>query len=146
MEVEVTIRPATEEDREAVVNMQGDLWDSEQRFVKPGMDLISREEALENARALFPYSWIFELEGSGSIVGYAIVPILHQRQAYCLMSLYLIPEMRGNGIATMFLDHMKAFMEKENPEYEATAAGVFQDNARAIKLYNKCGYRIIKEG
>lgn len=88
----------------------------------------------------FLEGYIFEKEGD--ILGYAMVAKSFSTEfgkpCMWIEDLYLKPEYRGIGIGSKFF----SFIEMKYPNC-ILRLEVEEENARAIKVYSKCGYEVL---
>ena len=135
-----TIRKMTGEDAACVLDMMREFYASPAVFTN-GSDEIFRRD-IENCVNDNPYveGYIFE-ENSG-IQGYAMVAKSYSTEfgkpCIWIEDLYLKESCRGLGIGKQFLDYMA-----ERYTDCIFRLEVEEENKRAVRLYEKCGFTVL---
>ena len=87
----------------------------------------------------------FFAEADGKPVGYiqfgedyAILPLIKQWKAIELKRLYVLQEFHGKGVAQKLMGFILNYAAQNN--YEMVWLGVWEDNIRAQKFYEKYGF------
>src|SRR6185437_15257984 len=95
-------------------------------------------------RTLIANNWpVYYAVSGGQVIGWAdITPSSNPRLAHRgFLGMGLIKDFRGKGLGTQLLT--KALQHAKEIGLEKVELSVFTDNAAAIGLYRKCGFREI---
>jgi ribosomal protein S18 acetylase RimI-like enzyme len=135
------------------------LWKGLQEYhrsVDPGLRRIpprTSDDSWPRRRAKYaewlrhPEAFVVVADDARSPVGYALVSI-HEpaddthvtRERWAeLQSLSVVPERRGAGIGTRLMEHV--YVELRAAEIEEMAIGVIATNERAMRFYERQGFR-----
>ena len=131
------IRKMQEADRGAVLDMMRVFYASPAVLSNGSEEIFHRD--IDNCVSSCPYleGYLF-LEGS-SIQGYAMVAKSFStefgRPCIWIEDLYIQPDCRGLGIGSRFFQ----FLEETYPD-TVLRLEVEEENARAVKVYEKCGF------
>ncbi len=89
----------------------------------------------------YAMAWMFKEDGV--VCGYAQIAKTYSQEAggkvIWIEEIYLLPEHRGKGFGGMFF----ALLESEFPDTARFRLEVEDDNAGAVRLYERTGYRMI---
>ena len=81
-------------------------------------------------------------ECNETIVGYALLTFYWSNEYHGVVAildeLYVKPEHRNQGVSTQFINHLS-----ENKEYSIIQLEVFKENQKALKLYQRMGFKIV---
>jgi len=142
----VTIRRATQADVESLAKLIARFYLFNEEF-DPAMEAASdiKEKALEVARARVERSDLLLVATyEGRVIGYvygvvAENPLLARRKIGVLRELYVIPEERGRGVATMLIEYAMRELSAKGVHYVAVEFPA--RNIVAKKFYEKLGFR-----
>ena len=132
-----TIRTMIKSDKNAVLEMMRVFYASP-AVLSTGSDEIF-ENDIENCVNECPFLEGYIFENQGQIQGYAMVAKSFSTEfgkpCIWIEDLYIKSQYRGNGIGSNFF----AFVEMKYPDC-ILRLEVEEENERAIRVYNKCGY------
>lgn len=136
------IRKVKPEDKEAYIAMSKAFYKSdavmhdipEEHFYRTFEELMSGS----------PYADAYIVEQDGKAVGYTLLAITYSNEAGGLVlwieEIYILPEYRGKGYGTEIFE----FLDKEYGNKVARIRlEVEETNSRAIRLYNKLGFKYL---
>ncbi len=136
----IAIRPMKREDGEAVLRMMRTFYDSPAVLHTASDDILRRD--IEDCVGDCPLidGWVFE--DGGSLAGYAMTANSYSTEyggrCVWIEDIYIRPKWRGQGIAGQFFawldDAVRETAVRLRLEVEA-------ENAGAISVYKRCGYR-----
>ncbi len=136
----MNIRKMVPGDREMVLGMMVEFYDSDAVLCHPDRQVLGRcvDDCL--AGSAYVEGFVFELDGA--VAGYGMTAIGYATEAggICVHveDIYVLEEFRGRGLGTAFL----AFVEQR---YHGKAVRyrleVEPDNQGADRAYRRCGYR-----
>lgn len=135
------MRSMTEADRPHVYRMMKDFFSSDAVLTNGSDEIIERDidECLSDSP--FLEGFVFTDE-RGEVKGYAMVAHSFStefgRHCVWVEDLYLESELRGRGVATEFLDHLRTAYPDSVTRLESET-----DNDRAIRTYLKNGFEEI---
>lgn len=135
----IIIKEMEEKDMQAVQGMMRVFYDSPAVFHDVPEETLRRNvEACVSDNPLIE-GFVFR-EGE-NVAGYGMIAKSFSTEygGNCIWveDLYLKPEYRGNGIGTQFLSYVE---ERFRDQAVLLKLEVERDNARAVKVYEGCGY------
>jgi len=142
-----TIRPAVMEDLSILRKFEQALIAAERAF-DPTLrdDHINYYELEKMIHA--PEVRLVVAEHDGEVIGsgYARIEaaksyLRHKQHAY-FGFMYVLPEHRGKGVNGQIMDHLKEWSLLQH--IEEIRLDVYTENVRAIKAYEKAGFRLLK--
>ena len=134
------IRYMEEKDRHAVTRMMRDFYSSPAVFTNGSEEIFEADFNACIGESPFIEGYVFE--GDGEIMGYAMIAKSFSTEfgkpCIWIEDLYIKDEYRGLGIG-------KAFMEFIADKYDGCVIRLEaeEENERAIKLYEKCGFNVL---
>ena len=135
-----TIRKMTSDDKNCVMEMMRVFYASPAVLSNGSEEIFSND--IENCVNDSPYLEGYVFEDSGEMQGYAMVAKSFStefgKSCIWLEDLYIKEEHRGSGIGSMFLNYLS---EKYNDSI--IRLEVEQENERAVKVYEKCGFDVL---
>ena len=135
-----TVRAMTPQDKNAVFEMMRNFYSSPAVYTN-GSDEIFLND-IENCINDNPYLEGYIFEDANCIKGYAIIAKSYSTEfgkpCIWIEDLYIKEEYRGLGIGKAFLDFI-------TEKYSGCIfrLEVEEENERAIKLYEKCGFSVL---
>lgn len=130
----MTVRRATEADRDTLLR----LWDEFQEGPLPPWAPDGREGTAAGIDESIRLGTAFVAEQDGETLAFAAAE-LRPPVAAELTELYVRPEARGAGVAAALVRSVVAALEERGVDYVFVAAGVDNDEARAV--YERWGFR-----
>ena len=135
-----TIRTMTAQDKAAVLEMMRIFYASPAVLSNGSEEIFLAD--IENCVNDNPYLEGYIIEGDGQIQGYGMVAKSFSTEfgkpCMWIEDLYIKDSFRGQGIGKIFLDYIADKYPKCLLRLE-----VEEENARAIKLYKKCGFAVL---
>ena len=141
---QVTIRKASLNDLEILLGFEQQIINAERLLdhtIKPGEVHFYDIAAMIAA----PDVEIIVAEAGTQIIGSGFARVKnsegyykHQNHAY-LGFMYVVPDYRGKGINKMILEHLMQWCRSQN--ITELKLEVYNDNPRAIKAYEKAGFK-----
>ncbi len=134
----ITIRKMEETDRADVKRMMKFFYSSPAVFTDGSEDIFEKDikECLSDS----PYLFGFIIESDGKMAGYAMVSKCFNtefgRRCVWIEDLFIIPEYRRTGIASEFVDWLRA----ENSEC-VIRLEVEKENKPAVSAYSSKGFK-----
>ena len=122
------IRPAAPDDLDALVTIENTVF--------PG-DRLSRRAMRHHVG--HRRNLLVVVEHDGTVLGYALVALRSGSALARLYSIALVPEASGTGLGARLLDAVEQAAADRGAA--AMRLEVRADNAAAIRLYERCGYR-----
>lgn len=136
----IAIEKMEEKDRQAVVEMMRVFYDSPAVFHDVPEDTLKRNVEACISENPFVEGFVFREEGQ--VAGYGMIAKSFSTEfgGNCIWveDLYLKPEYRGGGTGTQFLSFVE---ERYRGQAVLLKLEVEEENANAIQVYEKCGYR-----
>lgn len=136
----ITIRDMTKTDAETVIEMMRVFYASP-AVLSNGSEEIFKND-VDHCIGACPYLEGYVFEEKNKILGYAMIAKSFStefgRPCIWIEDLYLRPECRGNGIGMRFFD----YIEHKYPD-TVMRLEVEEENQNALRLYKKCGYKIL---
>lgn len=133
------IRDITENDREAVIAMMNEFYDSPACLHAVPEENFQR--TITEAVAKNPLTRLLVLEEAGGIIGYANLGITWNNEAGGIQvwfdELFFRSHARGKGYGTKVFE----WLEKEYPQARRIRLEVTHENTGAIALYKRLGYK-----
>lgn len=133
------IREIQKEDEKEYLFMAKAFYESDAVLEKVPEENFSRTFSLLLNQNPYARGYIFEEEGK--ILGYALLALTYSQEAggevVWIEEIYLKPQARGKGYGTAFFH----FLEKEFPTAKRFRLEVEKENEKAVKLYEKLGFR-----
>jgi len=133
----ITIRPMTKEDKEAVIEMMREFYTSPAVFTNGSEEVYSND--VDNCINDNPYLEGFVIEDSNGIQGYSMIAKSFStefgKQCIWIEDLYIKATARGKGFGNMLMDYITKKYTDCIFRLE-----VEEENERAIRLYEKCGF------
>lgn len=128
-----TLRPYTDADEDAAIA----LWQRAWQVAYPHIAFAKRTEWWRGRWRddLVPVASIVVMEHDAAMTGFVTI----DRKSGYLDQLVVAPEYWGQGLARRLIDEAKALSP------EKVELHVNQDNARAMRLYERCGFTIAGE-
>ena len=134
------IRPITEADRPVLLEMMRTFYESPAVSTNGSAEIFNRN--IDTCLADGPYLKGYVLELDGEAKGYALLAISHASEFGCpcvwIEDLYVTEDHRGLGLGTSLLqfitDHYTDCIFRLEVE---------QENLRAIRVYEKCGFSVL---
>lgn len=134
------IRPMISSDREQVLAMMRDFFDSP--AVLHNSSNAALERAFDDCTGSCPYICGYVLENSGQTAGYAMISFSYTTEygGICiwLEDLYLKPQFRRQGFAGELFRRIEA----DHPEAVRFKLEIEEDNAGAAECYRRNGYAL----
>lgn len=134
------IRSMTLEDKASVMEMMRVFYASPAVLSNGSEEIFIND--IENCINDSPYLEGYIFEDSGEIQGYAMVAKSFSTEfgktCIWIEDLYIKNEYRGLGIGSMFLDYIK-----EKYADSIIRLEVEEENERAVKVYQKCGFDVL---
>lgn len=134
------IRPMVEEDRDSVLDMMRVFYASP-AVLSNGSEEIFRSD-IDHCVGDSPYAEGYIFQEKQEVQGYAMVAKSFSTEfgkpCIWIEDLYIKEKYRGLGLGTQFFQ----FIEKKYPD-ALLRLEVEEENERAIKVYEKCGYEIL---
>jgi len=135
----INIRLMTAGDRDAVLTMMRDFYDSDALLTTPADDVLVNDFA--ECTGDSPYATGYIIEADGEIAGFGMAAHSYSTEfgGRCLWleDLYFKPEYRGRGLGTAYFK----FIESEYADKVAVIRlEVEHDNEGAIRNYTRNGY------
>ena len=91
------------------------------------------------------YARGYILEWEGDTAGYGLISKSYSQEAggyvYWLEELYILEAYRSKGLGSEFLRYVE---ETKEPQVTRLRLEVEEENVRAIALYKRCGYEVLK--
>lgn len=140
---ELTIRPATAADLDAITEIYADAvrngTASYELEPPTAAEMAARFEAL--AGGGFPY---IAAESAGRLIGYAYAGPFRPRPAYRFVvenSIYVAPDAKGRGIGRLLLERLIAEAEKLGFRQMIAVIGDGHPGSASVKLHERMGFR-----
>lgn len=134
------IRPMEEKDASQVLEMMCVFYASD-AVLSNGSEEIFRTD-IEHCLSGSPYVEGYVFEDEGQLQGYAMVARSYSTEfgkpCVWLEDIYVKEQFRGLGIGSRFLE----LMEETYPD-AVLRLEVEEENARAVRVYQKCGFEVI---
>lgn len=134
------IRSMTLEDKSTVMEMMRVFYASPAVLSNGSEEIFIND--IENCINDSPYLEGYIFEDSGEIQGYAMVAKSFSTEfgktCIWIEDLYIKNEYRGLGIGSMFLNYIK-----EKYADSIIRLEVEEENERAVKVYQKCGFDVL---
>lgn len=134
------IRSMTLEDKASVMEMMRVFYASPAVLSNGSEEIFIND--IENCINDSPYLEGYIFEDSGEIQGYAMVAKSFSTEfgkpCIWIEDLYIKNEYRGLGIGSMFLNYIK-----EKYADSIIRLEVEEENERAVKVYQKCGFDVL---
>lgn len=134
------IRTMAKEDKSSVLDMMRVFYTSPAVLSNGSEEIFDSD--FENCVGDCPYLEGYIFQDGQEIQGYAMVAKSFStefgRPCIWIEDLYFKPEYRGLGLGSRFFE----FMEKKYPD-TILKLEVEEENERAIRVYEKCGYEIL---
>lgn len=136
------IRKMRREDAETVFAMMEVFYASDALLIHPDGETLRRtlEDCLEDG----PYLEGFVFEEAGVVAGYTMVAKSYSTEAggRCawIEDIYVLPEYRGKGFGTAFLNFATEHYQKCAVRLRLEAE---PDNRRAIQVYENAGFEVL---
>ena len=135
-----SIRPMVESDRAAVLEMMRVFYASPAVLSNGSEEIFAAD--IENCVNDNPYLEGYIIENAGNIQGYGMVAKSFStefgKSCIWIEDLYIKDAFRGLGIGKVFLDFIA-----EKYAGCLLRLEVEDENARAMKLYKKCGFEVL---
>ena len=134
------IRKIELKDREAFVAMANEFYHSD--AVLHSIPESNIEKTFDELMAGSPYidGYIFECDGEKA--GYSLLSITYSNEAGGLVvwveEIYILPKFQGRGIGKEYMDFVEEAYKDKAARFRLE---VEEENERAIKIYEKKGYR-----
>lgn len=136
-EMSTTIRKMTEDDRESVLEMMRVFYASPAVLSNGSEEIFSRD--IDSCVNPCPYLEGYLFQDGGAVQGYAMVAKSFStefgRPCIWIEDLYIKPDHRGLGIGSRFF----RFLEETYPN-TVLRLEVEEENFRAVRVYEKCGF------
>lgn len=134
------IRSMTRNDKEQVLDMMRVFYASSAVLSNGSEEIF--ESDIENCVNKCPYLEGYIFQEEDRILGYAMVAKSFStefgRPCIWIEDLYMKEECRGKGIGTKFLTYIEQKYPGTVMRLEAE-----EENQRAIRVYEKCGYEVL---
>ena len=136
------IRQMGREDAKTVFEMMRDFYASEALLIHPNAEVLSRtlNDCLEGG----PYLEGFVFDVEGVLAGYGMIAKSYSTEAggKCIWieDIFVLPEHRGKGIGSAFLDFVAKNYAHEAVRLRLEAE---PENARAMQVYKKAGFEVL---
>lgn len=134
------IRAMVKEDKNCVLEMMRVFYTSPAVLSNGSEEIFDRD--IESCVGECPYLEGYIFQEGQEIQGYAMVAKSFStefgRPCMWIEDLYFKPEYRGLGLGSQFFE----FIEKKYPD-TILKLEVEEENERAIRVYEKCGYEIL---
>lgn len=134
------IRAMVKEDKDCVLEMMRVFYASPAVLSNGSEEIFDRD--IENCVGECPYLEGYIFQDGQEIQGYAMVAKSFStefgRPCMWIEDLYFKPAYRGLGLGSQFFE----FIEKKYPD-TILKLEVEEENVRAIRVYEKCGYEIL---
>lgn len=134
------IRPMVEEDRNCVLDMMRVFYASPAVLSNGSEEIFCSD--IDHCVGDSPYAEGYIFQEKQEVQGYAMVAKSFSTEfgkpCIWIEDLYIKEKYRGLGIGTQFFE----FIEKKYPN-ALLRLEVEEENERAIKVYEKCGYEIL---
>ncbi len=134
------MRPMDDHDRETVLGMMRDFYASPALLSTP--EEAVRIRNVEDCIGECPFVHGYMLYSADRLAGYAMTAESYSTEAggRCLWieDLYFLPEYRGKGLGQAFFDTLHRETQGIYARYRLEAE---EENAPALHLYHKMGYR-----
>ncbi len=134
------IRSMVKEDKNCVMDMMRVFYTSPAVLTNGSEEIFNND--IENCVNDSPYLEGYIFEDEKEIQGYAMIAKSFSTEfgkpCIWVEDLYIRPEYRGTGIGSQFFD----FIAKKYPD-AIQRLEVEEENERAIKVYEKCGYKVL---
>lgn len=134
------IRAMVKEDKDCVLEMMRVFYASPAVLSNGSEEIFDRD--IENCVGECPYLEGYIFQDGQEIQGYAMVAKSFStefgRPCMWIEDLYFKPAYRGLGLGSQFFE----FIEKKYPD-TILKLEVEEENERAIRVYEKCGYEIL---
>ncbi len=144
MEKDINIRELTSDDKDEVLAMMREFYDSPAVIHKSSDRILEKD--FDDCLSDMPYIRGFMLEFNGEPSGYAMTSLGYSTEygGICvwLEDLYIKPEYRRFGIGTELL----RFIEKEFPQAVRFKLEIEEENEAAFSCYFSKGYRPSRYG
>ena len=135
-----SLRPMTEDDRDAVLSMMREFYASPALIGCPEESIRVRD--FEDCVGDCPFVHGYMLLRGGETAGYAMTAESYSTEAggRCLWveDLYLLPEHRGQGLGSAFFD---ALREQTRGVYARYRLEAERENEKALRTYGRAGYK-----
>ncbi len=135
-----TIRIMTEIDKSTVLEMMRVFYTSPAVFTDGSEEIFLSD--IENCINDNPYLEGYIIENSKDIQGYAMIAKSFStefgKQCIWIEDIYIKDEYRGSGLGKMLMD----FITKKYTDC-IFRLEVEEENERAVKLYEKCGFTVL---
>jgi len=136
--MEFSIRQMKEKDRECVLSMMEEFYNSDAVFTNGSREIF--ENDFNNCINGCPYLEGYIFENGGIILGYGMIAKSFSTEfgKICIWfeDLYLKPEFRGNGIVPKFMQ----FVEKKHND-AVFSLEAEEENTHACYTYKKFGFK-----
>lgn len=137
------IRKLEKKDRELYIRMAHDFYHSP-AVLHPIPD-VCFERTFEECMRPEGYARGYILEWEGDTAGYGLISKSYSQEAggyvYWLEELYILEAYRSKGLGSEFLRYVE---ETKEPQVTRLRLEVEEENVRAIALYKRCGYEVLK--
>lgn len=134
------IRAMVKEDKDCVLEMMRVFYTSPAVLSNGSEEIFDRD--IESCVGECPYLEGYIFQDGQEIQGYAMVAKSFStefgRPCMWIEDLYFKPAYRGLGLGSQFFE----FIEKKYPD-TILKLEVEEENVRAIRVYEKCGYEIL---
>ena len=135
-----TIRPMLASDKPAVIDMMRVFYASPAVHTNGSEAIFAAD--VDNCISQSPYLEGYVLEDSGILLGYAMIAKSFSTEfgkpCIWIEDIYLKEAFRGLGIGARFFD----FITRKYPDH-IFRLEVEEDNTRAVRLYQKCGFSVL---
>ncbi len=142
----MTIRPATQQDARAIAEVHVRTWQAAYRHAFPAevLDALNVDEREIRWRDLLSrddeHVWVAEDEGGG-VCGFASAGEARDEEDVAeLYAIYVLPESWGSGAAHELMHAVIGWFLAE--EYTTAVLWVLADNPRALRFYEREGWRV----
>ena len=134
----ITIKMITNSDYKAVLGMMKVFYASDAVFTNGSEEIFKCD--IETCLSNSPYLEGYVFCQAAAIIGYGMLAKSFSTEfgkpCIWIEDLYIKPDYRGLGIGKKFME----FVEKKYPEC-LLRLEVEQENLKALKLYEKCGFK-----
>ncbi|MBJ7264967.1 MAG: GNAT family N-acetyltransferase [Burkholderiaceae bacterium] len=145
----LNLRPMRDTDAARILEIYGDPLVMKYTDEKPFADLTTVSTMLRSVRTLFhegqSLEWAIELNGADLIIGTCGLHTFDKPSATAEVGCLLHREAWGNGHMTHALNLLAKFAA-EKVQIRRLLADVAPENQRALRLFNRLGYRRICRG
>ena len=138
--MESRIRPMTVADKECVLEMMRVFYASPAGLSNGSEEIFEKD--IDNCVGDCPYLEGYIFQAGEEVQGYAMVAKSFSTEfgkpCIWIEDLYMKPRYRGLGIGS----HFFAYIEQKYPG-TVLRLEVEEENERALKVYQKCGYQVL---